>query len=153
MRHHQVVRVPAVRKNAEAAHRAAKIFLAPLAGIAGPAPDPWMCEHPVTDLDSLGLRTKRDHFADILVTESNGQLHAPVGKTQALAAAKVEITFRQVDIAMADTGRQDLQQNFAAGRLRRWLCVESQGLAAHTDLHKSHRTLSRFCSFSGGREP
>jgi hypothetical protein len=103
-----------------------------------------MCEHPVTDFDSLGLRTKRDHFADILVTESNGQFHAAVGKTQALATPKVEITFRQVDIAMADAGCQNLQQDFANGRLRRWLFVELQGLAANTDLEHTHRTLSRF---------
>src|SRR5262245_44640541 len=148
MRDQHVVGVPAVRKNAEAAHRAAKIFLAPLAGIAGPAPDPWMCEHPVTDLDSLGLRTKRDNFADILVAESDGQLHAPVGKTQALAPAEIEIPFRQVDIAMADAGRQDFQQDFAAGRLRRWLFVELKGLAANTDLEHTHRTLSRVFSRS-----
>src|SRR5262245_16518137 len=149
MRNHQIIRVSSVRKYAEAAHRAAKIFLAPLAGIAGPAPDPWMCEHPVTDLDSLGLRTKRDHFADILVAESNGQLHAPVGKAQALAAPEVKITLRQVQIAMADAGCQDLQQDFAAGRLRCWLFVELQGLAANTDLEHTHRTLSRLFSFSG----
>jgi hypothetical protein len=87
------------------------------------------------------------------VAESDGQLHAPVGKAQALAAPKVEITFRQMQIAMADSGRQDLQQDFAAGRLRRWLFVELQGLAANADLEHTHRTLSRFFSFSGGSEP
>ena len=81
-------------------------------------------------------------------TESNGQLHAPVGKTQALAAAGRN-NLPTGGYRYGRHGRQNLQQNFAAGRLRRWLFVELQGLAANTNLEHTHRTLSRVFSFSG----
>ena len=142
MRHHQVIGVAAVRKDAEAAHGPAEIFLAALARTAGSASDPRMRQHARADLDPFRVGTDRHHLADILVAERHRQLHATVGQAQPLAAAKIKITIRQMQIAMADAGRQNLQQDLAARRLWRGLLVELQRLTANADLEHSHRRFS-----------
>ena len=153
MRHHQEVGIAAIRKHAEAAHGAAKIFIAPLARLAGPAADPWMGKPPVAHLDAFRVGTEGDHLADVLVAERHRQLHAAVGEAHLLAAAEIEIPVRQMQIAVTDAGRQNFQQNFAAGRFRRGLFVELQRLATNADLEHAHWTLSRIFSFAGASEP
>ena len=71
----------------------------------------------VADLDALRLRPDRHHLADVLVAERHRQLHAAVVQAQALAAAEIEIAVGQMQIAVADAGRQHLQQDLGAGRL------------------------------------
>ncbi len=65
-------------------------------------------------------------------------------KAQPLAAAEIEIAVCQMQVAVADAGRQNLQQHLAAGRLWRGLFVELQRLAANADLEHAH------CYFSPG---
>ena len=76
-----------------------------------------MRQHARADLDAFGVRAGRDHLADILVAERHRQLHAAVGEAHPLAAAEVEPAVRQMQIAVADAGGQNFQQNFAALRL------------------------------------
>src|SRR6185369_669716 len=147
MRHHHVIGIAAVREDTETAHGAAEIFFAALAQPAGAAADPGMRKPLVADLDALDVRADRHHLADILVTESDRQFHAAIGKAELFAAAEIEPPFREMNVAVADARRQNLQQDLAAVRLRGWLFVQLQRLAANADLEHTH------CCFSPGTFP
>ena len=69
------------------------------------------------DLDALGVRPDRHHFADVFVAERDRQLHAAVLQAHALAAAEVEIAVGEMQVAVADAGRQHLEQHLRALRL------------------------------------
>jgi hypothetical protein len=43
-----------------------------------------------------------------------------------------------MQITVADAGCQNFQQDFAAGRLGRWLFIELERLAANADLEHAH---------------
>ena len=143
MRHHQVVGIAAVREHAETAHGAAEILVSALARAASPATDPRMRQPAVADLDALRVGADRHHLADILVTEGHRQFHAAIREAHLFAAAQIEPAVGQMQITVADAGCQNLQQDFAAGRLGRWLFVELERLAANADLEHAHWTFSR----------
>jgi hypothetical protein len=86
--------------------------------------DPRMCQHARANLDAFGVGTGRHHLADVFVTQRHGKFHAAVGQTHPLAAAKVEPSVRQMQIAMAHAGCQNFQQDFTAFRLRCGLLVK-----------------------------
>jgi hypothetical protein len=92
----------------------------------------------VTDLDALRVGADRHHLADILVTEGHRQFHAAIRETHLFAAAQIEPAIRQMQITVADAGCQNFQENFAAGRLGRWLFIELERLAANADLEHAH---------------
>src|SRR5262249_43594557 len=123
-RHDQVAGIPAVREAPGTAHGAAEIFFPALARLAGAAADPGMRQPTIADLDAFGIRTDRHHFTDILVAERHRQPHAAIGKAELFAAAEIKPPLREMNIAVADTRCQNLQQNLAAFRLRSWLFVE-----------------------------
>src|SRR5215831_14356757 len=147
---YHVIGIAAVGEHAEAFHRAAEILLTAPARAAGTAADPRMRNHPHTDLDALRVRSGRHHLAYILVPERHWQLHATVGETQALAAAKIEPAIGEMQIAMADARREHFKQHLRARRLRRRLLVAFQRLAADAELKHSHVSPlgpgSRICS-------
>ena len=89
-------------------------------------------------LTPLASRPDGDHLADVLVAERYRQLHAALFHAQAVAAAEIEIAVGQMQVAVADAGGQNLQQDFGALRLRRRLLVEPQRLAADADLEHAH---------------
>jgi hypothetical protein len=96
----------------------------------------------VANLDALGVRAESHHLADILVAQRHRQFHAAVGKAHALTATEIKIAVREMQIAVADPGGQNLQQHFTAGWLRRGLLIELQRLPANADLEHSHRRFS-----------
>jgi hypothetical protein len=109
-----------------------------------------MGKPPVANLDAFCVGAEGHHLTDILMTKRHRQLHAAVGKAHLLAAAEIKPSICQMQIAVTDTSRQNLQQDFAAGGLRCGLFVKLQRLAANADLEHAHWTLSRI--FSRSRE-
>ncbi len=122
----------------------AEIVLVALARRASAAANPRIRQHALSDLDALGLGADSHHLADVLVPERHRQLHAAVLQAHPLAAAKIEIAVGEVQIAVADAGGENLQQDLGAGRLRRRRLVALERLAADADLEHAHcRFLSR----------
>jgi hypothetical protein len=80
-----------------------------------------MDEPAVADLDARGVGTNGDDFADILVAHGQRQFHAAIAELEPLAAAQIVIAFPDVQIAVTDTGGDDLEQDsvpagFGVGR-------------------------------------
>src|SRR5262245_43302339 len=107
MRHHQVVGISAIRKDTEATHGAAEVFLAALTWAAGAAADPWMRESTIANLDACGVGAEGNDFADVFVAQRNREFHTAIGKTHSLTAAQVKPAVGEVQIAVADAGSQD----------------------------------------------
>jgi hypothetical protein len=87
--------------------------------------------------------TEGHHFADILVPERHRQFHAAIGKAHSFASAEIKPTIGKMQIAVANTRRQNLQQNFAAFGLRRRPLVALQRLTTNADLEHPHLISSR----------
>jgi hypothetical protein len=138
MRNHQVIAVAAGAEHADAAGLEAELLVAAPAHPALAAAHPRIDQPPVADLDALRRRTDRHHLADVLVPERHRQLHAALDDAEPLAAAEIEVAVGKVQIAVADAGRQHLQQHLAAGRLGRRPLGKLQRLAALADLKASH---------------
>ena len=97
------------------------------------------CGQPASPtLTPLASGPKATHLADILVAKRHRQLHATIRQAHPLAAAQIEPAVGEMQIAVANAGCQDLQQHFAAVRLRRGLLVELQRLAADANLEHAH---------------
>src|SRR5579872_6936929 len=140
MRHHDVIGIAAIGKDAEAFHGAAEILLAAPARPARTAADPRIRNHARADRHAFGVRSNRHHLADILMPERQRQLHAAVGEAEPFAAAEIEPTVGEMQVAVADARRQHFEQHFAAGRLRHRLLFGLQRLAADAELKHAHRS-------------
>src|SRR5579863_6639164 len=112
-----MVRVTAGAEHTDAERRTAELLIATPAYRAFPTAEPRMHQPPVADLDAFGIRTDRNDFADILVAHGQGQFHPPVSELQPLPAADIVKAFPDMQIAVADTGRHDFEQDLGAGRL------------------------------------
>ena len=141
VRHQQVIGIAAGTEHPDAEWGAAHLFFAGPADGAFAAAEPGMHQPAVADLHALGVRADRDHFADIFVAHGQRELHAAIGQLQPLATAQVVITLPDMQIAMTNAGRQDLQQDLAAGRLRRRAFHELQRRAAFADVKAFHRNI------------
>src|SRR5262249_20055665 len=122
---------------------AEKYSLSRLAGPYGPAADRGWGGPAATALHPFRTGPASHYLADIFVAERDRQLHPAIGEAHLLAPAEIKPAVRQVQVAVADAGGKNLQENFAAGRLRRGLFIGVQRLGANADLEHAHRTFSR----------
>src|ERR1700690_1287160 len=142
MRHQQMRGIAAVAIDAEKTRRGAELFVAALAHHAGAATDPRIDQPLVAELDAARPGADRDYLADILVPHGEWQLHASILQAENLSAAEFVEAFPDMQVAMTDTGRQNLQQHLAAGRLGVDPLGELHRLAAAADLETTHLRFS-----------
>ena len=132
---------------------AAELLVAAPAYRAFAAAEPGMHQPAVADLDALGVGADGDDFADILMPHGQRQFDAAIGELEPLAAAEIVVAFPDMQVAMADAGGDDLEQDLGAGRLRRRPLHQSQRRATFADIIAFHRTdpsLWRLPLFEGG---
>ena len=147
-----MVGIAARAKHADAERRTAELLVAAPAYCAFPAAQPRMDQPPVADLDAFGIRTHRDDVADILVTHGQWKFHAPISELQPLAAAEIVKAFPDMQIAVADTGSDNLEQDLGPGRLGGRPLHQPQRRSALANVVAFHRTYSsqrRFCFGQG----
>jgi hypothetical protein len=68
----------------------------------------------IADLDAGNVRTHGDDFADILVAHGEREFYAPISELQPLAAADIVKAFPDMQIAVADAGGYNLEQDLGA---------------------------------------
>src|ERR1700683_84980 len=141
VRHQEVVGVAAGTENADAERRAAQLLAAALADFALSAPQPGMHKPAVANLDAGRVRADGDNLADILVPHGQRQLHAAVAEFELLAAAQVVIAVPNMQVAVADAGRDHLEQDLTSRRLRGRPFHQPQRRAALTNVVAFHRTF------------
>ena len=140
MRHQQMIGIAAGAEHADAERRAAKLLVAALADRAFAAAEPWMNEPAVARLDALGVWADGDDFADVFVSHGQRQLDAAVGELEQLAAAEIVVALPDMQIAVADAGGDDLEQDLGPRGLRRRPLHQPQRCPAFTDIIAFHRT-------------
>src|SRR5437588_9221269 len=133
-----VVGITAVGARAEAAHRLAEQFLAALAELACTATDPGIHQPLVAHPGALRLRPHRHHLADDLMAEGVRQRQAELGQLELAAVTEVEITIMDVQIAVANPARLDLDQHLRAFGLGVGILARLERLAPFDNLHSMH---------------
>src|SRR5690606_11811545 len=131
----------AAAMDADAARLEAEIFLAAPADGALAAAHPWVDEADVANADAFRFGSDGDHLADILVAHGQRQLDAAFEQHQPLATADVVIAVPDVQVGMADAGRQHLEDDFCAFRGRRLALHALERSAAVTDVEAEHEDL------------
>ena len=135
VRHDHMIAIAAVREHAEKLWFAAKLPLTCLADIAFAATDPRKHQPCVADLHIFDVRSDRHDLADNLMAHGQRQLDAAIQQVHALlASAHLIEAVPDVQVAVADAGGFDLEQHFAARRLRRGALHALQRRAALADI-------------------
>jgi hypothetical protein len=92
----------------------------------------------VADLHARGLGAERDDLADVLVAHGQRQLDAAVHQVELLASANLVVAIPDMQVGMAHSRRQHLQQHLRALRCGRVALVLLQRRSALTDLAAAH---------------
>src|SRR6185437_10543824 len=122
----------------------AHVLIAGETGLAFAATEPRVDQRDVADLEAtggrLGIRPKRHHFANGLMSHGSRQRHAAVPERKRLASmAEIIAAFPDVQIAVAHAGRLDLDQDLRSRRLRGRHVHLFQGRIEIGDLETLHR--------------
>src|SRR5262249_61918515 len=108
------------------------------AHLAFAAADPRKHQAALADIDLLGVGTERRHLADGFVPHGQRQGHAAVGQLKLLAAAEIVDAFPEMQVAVADAGRDHPPQDLGTDRLRRRLLAPLQRGTALADVEALH---------------
>src|SRR5260370_5617266 len=141
MRYRVVIGIAAVAEAAEEARARAQLLLAALAHRAGTAAEPGEDQALVADLGALGVWSQGDDLADRFMSHGQRQFDAALGQLELLAAAEIVMTLPDMDIAVADAGGEDAQQDLAAAGLWRRPLEQLEGRAALGNLVAFHGGL------------
>src|SRR5215470_5351439 len=98
----QMVCVTAWPLNSNHARRHAKVIQTFMTPWASATPCPRINKALCADGSTAGIGSRGDDGTKGLVTERRGQLHAPFGHQQTLAAAEFKITVADMHVAVAD---------------------------------------------------